>query len=197
MDPLILGSQSPRRKEILDRFSLPFKQVQSFFSEESVSFDSIGRNPAHFVQAVAKGKSDVLHHQYPASIILTADTIGFFKDRILCKPKDRRHAFEMLSELSGHWHKVYSAVIVRKGGEMYNDIVETFVLFHELTPEQIHFYLDSIRWDDKAAAYAIQDAGGLIVKRIEGCYYNVLGLPIYSVYKLLKKFDIDLWSYLK
>lgn len=194
MQQLILGSQSPRRKEILSYFNLPLRQVSPDFNEEAHPFNG---DPRQYVKELASGKSQSLIRKFPDTLILTADTTVYCEGKIYNKPRDEEEAFQMLSALAGKWHSVFSGVSVRLGEKNFSACEETLVLFNPLTPAQILHYHSKIRWEDKAGAYAIQTAGGLIVNRIDGCYYNVLGLPINTVRHLLKQFNIELWDYLK
>jgi septum formation protein len=106
-------------------------------------------------------------------------------------------ASAMLSELSGKVHEVHTGVCVMKNKELFTDGAVTTVEFHELTQDQIHTYHRHFGPLDKAGSYAIQKGGSLIVKRIEGCYYNIMGLPLQPVYRLLLKVKINLWDFLK
>lgn len=194
MPPLILGSQSPRRKEILSFFTIPFKQVSSSFDESSIPFNG---EPKIYVSQLSKGKALSLETHFPGHIVLTADTIVYREGKLYGKPKDEAQAFEILSELVGHWHSVYTGITVIYDKKVYQGFEETKVLFNALTDEEIRHYHRQIRWEDKAGGYAIQMAGGLLVKRIDGCYYNVMGLPINTVRKLLLEVGVELWYHLK
>lgn len=191
---LILGSQSPRRKEILGYFSIPFEQVTPPFIEEDVPFEG---EPGKHAILLSEGKAQSISHLYPSAVIITADTIVFGNGKSYVKATDKEDAFNILSELSGRWHSVFTGVTVRKGDQHYSAVEETRVLFNELTPEQIHQYLKQLHWQDKAGAYAVQHAGAIITQKIEGCFYNVMGLPINTLRKLLLPVGIDLWGYLK
>lgn len=193
MTRLILGSQSPRRREILSYFSLPFQQCTPPFDESSVPFRG---EPESYARAISKGKADALLSKFPNNVILTADTIVFRENKVYGKPPTEADAFRMFSELVGKWHTVVTGVTIRYGNDVYEQSESTRVLFNELTDAQIRHYMTRIEWADKAGGYAIQMAGGLIVNRIEGCYYNVMGLPINTVHTLLKYVGIDLWDYL-
>lgn len=190
---VILGSHSPRRKEIFGYFSLPFKQEVSAFDEESVLFDG---NPQGYVCAIAKGKADLLAKKFPQDIILTADTTVYCNGKIYNKPESEEAAVAAILELVGKWHSVYTGVCVSVGGRTFSQAEETRVLFNALTLAQVRHYVAHTQWSDKAAGYAIQMAGGLIVRKIDGCYYNVMGLPINTVEILLKKAGIELWDFL-
>lgn len=189
---IILGSQSPRRKEILSFFSLPFIQATPLFNEESVDYR---RDPIKYVCSIAENKARTLQHLYPDDIILTADTTVYRAGKIYNKPKNEQEAFNMLSELVGKWHSVFTGVAVLQGETLRTGWEETRVLFNAMTEDEIRQYHRKIHWADKAGGYAIQMAGGLIVKKIDGCYYNVMGLPINTIHSLLKQSGIELWDY--
>ncbi len=191
---LILGSQSPRRREILSYFSLPFVQISSDFDEESVFFQG---DPIQYAQLLAQKKAQELSHRFPGDAILTADTVVYFQGKIFNKPKDEHEAKEMLSAFSGQWQQVFTGVTLQKDERVFSSYAETKILFHPLTDEQIRLYLHSTSFLDKAGGYAIQGKGSILVDRIEGCYYNVMGLPVQTVKKLLLNVGIDLWHYLK
>lgn len=191
---LILGSQSPRRREVLSFFNFPFKQVSPHFDEESIPFNG---NPQEYVKILAKGKADSLAAQFPTSIILTADTIVYKKGKIYGKPKDDQQAFQYLKELAGQWHSVFTGLTVSFQGQDFMEVEETRVLFNSLTEDQIQTYHRTLPFLDKAGGYMIQGPGSIIVKRIEGCYYNVVGLPINALSSALRQAGIDLWKHLK
>lgn len=194
MARIILGSSSPRRKEILNFFNLPFLQASPNFDEESIHYR---RDPIKYVSALAEGKARSLQAQYPHDIILTADTIVYRSGKIYNKPRNEEEAFKMLSELVGKWHCVFTGVAILQGDVLRSGWEETRVLFNALTHDEIRHYHQKIHWADKAGGYAIQMAGGLIVKKIDGCYYNVMGLPINTIHSLLKTFGIELWDYVQ
>lgn len=191
---LILGSQSPRRKEILNYFTIPFVQISSSFDEESVPFQS---NPVQYAQELSVKKAQELAPRFPGDAILTADTVVFQEGKIFNKPKDAQEAFHMLRSFSGRWQQVFTAVTVQKDSAVFSACEETKILFHPLTDEQIELYLRSASFLDKAGGYAIQGTGSILVSRIEGCYYNVMGLPVNLVKVLLNKVGLDLWKHLK
>ncbi len=199
MTHFILGSQSPRRKEILNYFSLPFEQQSSDFDESTIPF--VG-DPKKYVATLAHSKSLELAKKSPSSIILTADTVVYFNGKVYNKPKDEEEAFDALTELAGQWHSVFTALCIYDGRNLENptiheEVEETKVLLNALTPGEIRHYHSKIQWTDKAAGYAIQTGAGLIVNRIDGCYHNVMGLPINTLRKLLKKSGIELWDFVK
>jgi septum formation protein len=190
----ILGSNSPRRREILGFFSLPFIQDSPDIDEESVPFDG---DPGGYAMEIARRKAEQLAPKYPDGIILTADTIVFREGKLYLKPGSLKEAHAMLAELAGKEHQVYTGVCVRKKDAVFLEAERASVFFNELTDSQIVKYHSHFQPLDKAGGYASQRGGGLIVKRIEGCYTNIMGLPLQTVRRLLLKAGIDLWDYLK
>lgn len=190
---LILGSASPRRKEILQFFHLPFKQEEPDFDELSVSH-AIG--PEQYVCEVARGKAASLVKRFPDSLILTADTEVSRGGKIYGKPKAVQESLQMLQELSGHWHTVHTGVTLRRGIEEHVAVEETRVLFHPTTESERARYVAAIPTLDKAGGYSVLGTGSIVIQRIEGCFYNVMGLPIHTLKKLLKKMGVDLWDFL-
>lgn len=191
---IVLGSGSPRREEILRFFTLPFIKVSSAFDEESVPFTG---DPALYVQELSRKKGESLLSAYPNSPILTADTTVFCEGEIYNKPKSREEAIRFLQKLSDRWHSVFTSLSLCYQGKVETRCEETKILFHPLTLQQIDQYLQHVNFLDKAGSYAIQQSGGLIVKKIEGCYYNVMGLPLGSLRELLLGIGIDLWQHMK
>jgi septum formation protein len=192
--PLILGSQSFHRGQILRLFDLPFSQVSSDFDEEQIVFN---KDPQKYVLKLSSCKAAVLAKKFPHSPILTADTTVYQNGKIFGKPKDKEEAFQTLKELAGKWHSVFTGVTLYTNGQQFQECEETRLLFHELSDEQIHAYHQTITYLDKAGGYTMQGAGALIIKRIEGSYYNVVGLPFHSLELLLRKVNINLWMHLK
>ncbi len=191
---IILGSQSPKRREILGHFSIPFVVVPSDFDEESIPYEG---NPGQHALILSQKKNEVLQKQYPNEVILTADSVVYSDGKLYNKPANEEEAFSFLSAFSGKWQSVFTGVTVSRGPLVYSDIEETKILVNNLTPEQIKKFHSSIFTLDKAGGYTIEKSGILIVSRLEGCYDNVLGLPINTTRKLLLKVGIDLWDFLK
>lgn len=194
MTRIILGSQSPRRKEILGYFDIPFEQKSPVFDEEAVPFSG---DPAAYALTLAKGKAESLKAQFPDALVITADTVVFCEGKIYNKARDEEEAFQFLTELTGKWHSVFTAVCCADRTQEVAAVEESRVLFNQLTPNDIRHYHSKIHWRDKAGAYAIQLGSGLIVKKIDGCYYNIMGLPINTLRQLLQHFGIELWDYVK
>jgi septum formation protein len=186
MQKIILASQSPRRKQLLEWAEVPFEVVVKETDEswpaglttEEVAVH-IARNKALAVQAEVE----------PDAIILAADTIVVLGNNIIGKPKDREDALTILAALSGQQHKVITGVVIRKGvtETAFADVTE--VDFHPLTAEQIAFYVDKYKPYDKAGAYAIQEWIGVVgIKSVKGDFYNVMGLPVSRVVQELEKY---------
>lgn len=191
---LILASTSPRRREVLNFFSIPFQLAKPDFDEESVEY--LG-DPKKHVMDISKGKAMSLRDQYPTETILAADTLVFFKDHVLGKPKNIENAFEILKQLRGQWHTVFTGITLIKGDKIVTDYDETRILFKDCTDQEIRKYIDGISCLDRAGAYAIQMAGNIMVEKLEGCFYNTVGLPINALERGLKILGINLWDYLK
>lgn len=191
---MILGSSSPRRKEVMNFFSLPFRQISSDFDEDSVAFTG---DPHSYAKTLAEKKGEQLCKDYSDEIILTADTVVYFNNNVFNKPKDSLEAFKFLKDFSGKWNQVFTGVAIRKGNSLYSSVEKSKILFNELTDDEIKKYLQFGGHLDKAGGYTIQHAGSLLVKKMEGCYYNVMGMPINTIRALLLNVGIDLWDYLK
>ena len=194
MKEIILGSYSPRRVEIMNFFSLPYRQVASHFDEDSVTYEG---DAIKLARTLALAKANLLATQYPDDIILTADTVVAIDGMALGKPLHEDESRQMLSRLCGRWHSVITAVASYKAGKFYCVEEETRVLFNKATPDELHRYMRVHDLYDKAGSYAIQKSGSILVNRIDGCYYNVLGLPINAMKSVLKEVGIDLWDYIK
>lgn len=191
---LILASSSPRRAEILQYFSLPFRQHPSDFDESTVIFD---QDPESYAKELAQKKASLVANLFTQNIVLAADTIVYFNKKVYNKPKTQKEAFTMLLELSNQWHIVMTAVTVHKKDVYYCALEKSHVLFNPLTEEQIRLYHKNDPCLDKAGGYGIQGSGSILVNRIIGCYYNIMGLPINVVKDLLSKMQVNLWHYLK
>lgn len=191
MHQLILGSQSPRRRALLSLFHVPFTAVSPDFDESSIPFES---DPVPHVTQIAEGKGKSLLSQFPDTVIVTADTIVYCENQVFGKPSCLEEARKMLQTLGGKRHEVYSAVSIHYRGKSETGWEKTSVEFIPLNNEVIDAYHQRIEWKDKAGAYAIQGEGGLIIRRIDGCYYNVMGLPIHTLAPMLEQFGIQLWD---
>lgn len=191
---LVLGSQSPRRKEILSYFHYPFIQDTSFFNERDIPPHE---NPAIHAQQLATGKAKALLMKHPEATILTADTVVFKDGKYFDKPVDEQEAFAHLKSLVGSWHEVITALTIIHQGQIFEGHEKTRVLLNHLNSDQIALYHTHLPCADKAGGYMIQGPGSLIVKKIDGCYFNVMGMPINLLQTMLKQIGIDLWNCLK
>ncbi len=190
---LIIGSQSPRRREILKYFSIPMQTASPDFDETSIPFND---NVSEYVCEIARGKALSLVEQFPDDVILSADTVVYCNGKLYTKPSDKVDALRILQELSGQWHSVFTGIVVIKNNKEYCDFEETKILFNNITKENLNKYYEQLHCNDKAGGYAIQRSGSLIIKKIDGCFYNVMGLPINTAQKLLAMAGIDLWDHL-
>lgn len=188
---IVLGSASPRRREILNFFALPTVVDPSPFDEEEIAFED---DPKKYVETLAILKGKALDEKYGEEVILTADTVVFLEGDILEKPRDDSHAFEMLQKLSGKTHEVMTGLAVRKKGRTFSGVETTRVIFNPLAKREIQAYLKTNHGKDKAGSYGAQEMSSLMVKGIEGDFYNVLGLPINLLRTLLNNVGIDLWD---
>lgn len=184
---VILASGSPRRKELLSKFNIDFDIVQSDIPELVNDFDE----PKQTAMSLAFQKAyDVSLKMTNGEIVIAADTIVVYQNRILGKPRDENEAFEMLSKLSGKTHSVITGFAIIETGT-YNKIInyaETIVKFKNLTKDQIKRYIKTGEYLDKAGAYAIQGFGSILVEWIKGSYWNVVGLPISKLDSVLEKY---------
>ncbi|MBR5439040.1 MAG: septum formation protein Maf [Clostridia bacterium] len=177
---VILASNSPRRKQLLEEAGLNFKVIPSNFNEEQIE----GLSPQKYCQYLAENKAKSVYAGNN-SIVIGADTIVVFNGEILGKPKDENDAISMLTKLSNNKHLVITGYAVIKGGKMHSGYEETIVEFNYLSPTLINNYVKSGSPLDKAGAYGIQD-GFPLVKNIIGDYNNVVGLPVNKILEILK-----------
>ena len=184
---LILASGSPRRRELLDKFGINY-EILPAQGEESAPPEL---TPGERVKALAAQKAEEVAQRLndPAAVILAADTLVELDGEVLGKPRDREDAAGMLRRLSGRRHTVVSGVTLRTAGRMHSFEARTSVWFRPLADEEIAYYVDAFRPFDKAGSYGIQEwIGYAAIERIEGSFYNVMGLPIQKVYVELTRF---------
>lgn len=189
--PLILASQSPRRAALLRQIGLAPQIIPSKIAEE---FD-LTRTPAENAKHLAQAKAENVGREVDNAIIVGADTIVVLDGRYLGKPSDPSDAVKMLGMLSGRTHLVVTgfSLFDRPGNRSVTDYEETKVTFRTLPPEEIAAYVEQGSPMDKAGAYGIQDDyGAVFVSRIEGDYYNVVGLPLSKFYLTLQEFSLQL-----
>jgi septum formation protein len=185
VNKIILASQSPRRKQLLEWAEVPFDIV---VKETDESYPE-GLTAEEVAIHIAKQKALAVQSELPAdALIVAADTIVVLNNRIIGKPKDREDAVAILADLSGQKHRVITGVCILKNDNVINFADTTEVTFHKLSAEQIEFYIDKYKPYDKAGAYAIQEWIGVVgIKSVQGDFYNVMGLPVSRVVRELER----------
>ncbi len=191
MKDFILASQSPRRKLLLEWAEMTFEVIVKSTEEvfpEDISTDEI---PVFIAKQKALAVKELIqtayHKEYARKPILAADTVVVLENEIIGKPKDREHAIEILTKLSGKKHQVITGVVIMHEEGEIAFIDKTDVEFYPLTIEQIEYYVDHYKPYDKAGSYAIQEWIGVIgIKSVNGDFYNVMGLPISRVTQALQ-----------
>jgi len=182
---VVLASQSPRRKQLLEQAAIPF-EVKVVETAETFPQDMhIPDVPVHIARQKAAAVAVLCS---PNDIIIAADTVVVLDDTIIGKPKDREDAVNILSTLSGRIHQVMTGVVIKQDADREISFVDiTEVHFKPLTQEQIIYYIDHYKPYDKAGAYGVQDwIGAVGIDRINGCFYNVMGLPVSKVVEQLE-----------
>ncbi|MDR3699437.1 MAG: Maf family protein [Candidatus Sulfopaludibacter sp.] len=178
---LVLASQSPRRKEILTQAGIPFTIRVAAVDEAPLSAEA----PEAYVQRLAEWKARAVPAG-PGETVLGADTTVVVEKEMLAKPADAADARRMLAALSGRCHEVMTGICLKRGDTVIRDYAVTRVWFSPMSQAEIEAYVDSGEPTDKAGAYAIQGLASKYIERIDGCYFNVVGLPISLVYRHLK-----------
>jgi len=179
---LVLASQSPRRREILRQAGIPFTVRPAEVDETPLD----GESPRAYVERLALAKA-LAATAGPQETVLAADTTVTIDGALLGKPTDGPDARRMLALLSGRRHHVLTGICLRKGDSLTCDCATTAVWFQALSAEEIEEYVASGEPEGKAGAYAIQGLASKFVERIEGCYFNVMGLPVSLVYRHLAR----------
>lgn len=191
MKKIVLASQSPRRHELLSMVGIDHEVITSD-CDENIEY----KGPADMVSKLSALKAgsvaEVLKKRGEKAIVIGSDTIVCFKDTVLGKPKDEKDAFHMLSELSGHTHSVFTGVTVidNENDKTESFYEETKVTFYDVSDEEILNYIATKDPLDKAGSYGVQGRGAFLVKRIEGDYFTVVGLPIAHLIRVLKQFEV-------
>lgn len=183
---IVLGSSSPRRKYLLEGLNIPFTIITKE-TEESFPDHLLGGDVATFL---AEKKASVFVDELtPETIVITADTIVCLGNKIINKPATTEEAVEMLKSLSGNTHQVFTGVCIKSMGKSILFCDETKVVFRKISSEEILFYINNYKPFDKAGAYGAQEwIGYMAIERIEGSYFNVMGLPTHLLYQKLLKF---------
>lgn len=183
---LILASQSPRRRELLAGLGLEFSTLSLNIDE---SFDREIYKANQITEYLSAKKANAYSDLKLNEIIITSDTTVWANSESLEKPENREDAYRMIKALSNNTHSVYTSVTIKSVDKEVTFTAETKVTFAELTDEEIYFYIDQYKPFDKAGAYGIQEWIGYIgVEKIDGSYFNVMGLPVHQLYKELQKF---------
>jgi len=189
MKKLVLASASPQRKELLAKLGLKFEVEPSNYEEEAPPSTI---SPHDLAKQNSLAKARAVAAKYQGAIVIAADTIGVFQGKILGKPHTEAEAKKMLKILSGRSHLVITGftIIDDESGKTISKSVATKVYFRKLTPKEIDAYIKTGEPLDKAGAYAIQGLGSIIVEKIEGDYFNVIGLPLSALAESLKEFGV-------
>lgn len=191
MEKIILASNSPRRREILSNF-IEFTVISKEIDE--IKDDCF--SPWTTVMALAYEKGIEVAKDNVEEIVLSADTLVELDGKLLGKPKNREDAKIMIKSLSGKIHNVYTGYAIFKLSKKikYVSYEKSSVKFYDLSSDEIEKYLDTLEYKDKAGAYGIQGKGSLLVEKIEGDYFNIVGFPIGKINRdLIKLFDFNLW----
>jgi len=190
MKKIILASSSPRRKELIKKLGVKFEVVPSGYEEDM----NLKLKPHNLVRFLSREKAKVVAEKYKDAIIIAADTLNFLEGKILCKPKTLTEAKKMLKDASGKCQSVITGftIIDTKKKKIVSKSIETKVYFKKISPKEIDAYLKKGESLDKAGAYAIQGIGGILIRKIEGDYYNVVGLPLAAFVEEIKKFGIKI-----
>jgi len=189
MNRIILASSSPRRSQLLEQLGLPFEVVPSGHPEDH----DVGGDPHELVKSLSLAKAKAVAAEHREAVVIAADTVVEFHGQILGKPQTGPEAAGMLETLNGRAHRVITGftVMTMAGQETVTRSVETTVHLKRLTREEIGAYVASGEPLGKAGAYAIQGLGAVIIDRIEGDYYNVVGLPLNALSQVLQDFGIS------
>ncbi len=184
---LILASGSPRRRELMALVDPDFTVAVSDVDESAITADT----PARLAQALASAKAQAVAAQHPGDTVLGFDTVVECGGKVFGKPHDRAEALAMLSALSGTAHRVHTGVCVCRGGRAAATVETTVVHFAPIPPAELNAYADTAEPYDKAGGYAIQGRAARWCSGIEGCYYNIMGLPVHRAVQLLQSFGTE------
>lgn len=187
MPLLVLASASPRRLQLLRDLGLNFLSAPTQVEEPDPTPED-GAQPHFYVERLARLKAEACHKE---GLIIAADTTVVFDGEILNKPANEDEAFEMLSRLRGQTHRVLTGVCLRLGEEYWIEHEETRVTFARASDEWLRSYISTGEPLDKAGAYGAQGRGALLIERIEGDYFNVVGLPLFRLSKMLEACGVD------
>lgn len=188
MAQIVLASGSPRRRELLERigiadFIVRVPEVEEWYPQDLT--------PPEIVKFISRQKADAVAAA-PEEIVITADTMVFLGHRRLGKPRDAADALDMLTALQGNTHTVCTGITVRQGGISYTEAEETAVTFRRATEPELLAYIATGEPMDKAGAYGVQGKGALLVEGLRGDFYNVMGLPVLRLSRMLERFGVRL-----
>jgi len=190
MANIVLASQSPRRQELLHRMGIESFEIRVPETDETYP---AGLSPRQTVEYISREKADAAAPLCAADeLIITADTMVFLDEAHLGKPRDERHALEMLTALQGRQHTVCTGVTVRQGDRILTESEATEVFFRPAAEAELRAYIRTGEPMDKAGAYGVQGKGALLVEKIDGDFFNVMGLPVLRLSRMLAKFGISL-----
>ena len=184
MNHLILASGSPRRRELLSLYTTDFTVCVSDFDESTVQADT----PAQLVEQLARGKCLAVSAQHPGAVVIGCDTVVDVDGAVFGKPHDAEDAKRMLRALSGREHRVHTGVCISRGRRAAATVETTVVHFSPIAEDDLCAYVRTPEPYDKAGAYAIQGHAARWCAGIEGCYYNIMGLPVHRTAQLLREF---------
>ena len=188
MSKIILASASPRRRELLERIGVTDFEVRA--PEVDENFPE-GLSPEETVQFISREKAEAAREQWGLEpIIITADTLVFLDDRRLGKPRSEADALEMLTALQGRRHTVCTGVTVSQGEKILTEAESTGVIFRPAEKRELLSYIATGEPMDKAGAYGVQGKGALLVERLEGDFFNVMGLPVLRLSRMLSEFGV-------
>ena len=187
MTDLILASGSPRRRELLGKLGVDFRVRVSDVDEDISEL-----NPARFVETLAREKASAIVALEPLASVIAADTTVALEGRILNKPADIEENAEFIAALSNRWHEVHTGICVVHAGQTVSAVELTRVKFRDLSALEIRGYAASGEGLDKAGGYGIQELGMALVERIEGDFFNVMGLPVVRLIALARSVDLEL-----
>ena len=192
MSNIVLASGSPRRQELLNRIGITDFDIRVPETDEHYP---AGLSPAQIVEYISREKADAAAKLCtPEEIVITADTMVFLDDQRLGKPRDEADALRMLTELQGRRHTVCTGVTVRQGDRSLTETETTEVYFRPATREELLGYIATGEPMDKAGAYGIQGKGSLLVEKINGDYFNVMGLPVMRLSRMLERFGVRFFA---
>lgn len=198
INKIVLASSSPRRKEILEMLKIPFEIFPSD-ADENIETELSAED---YVMTLSERKGEDVFlklkkrgYDMEKTLVISCDTIVYYDDMVIGKPADKTHAALTLGVLSDSWHSVYSGLTLRLGDRVSTDFCRTDVKFREISEKEIKKYVDSGEPMGKAGSYAIQLLGSSFAERIEGDFYNIVGLPVSLLSKMLKSdFGVEIFE---